>query len=338
MLVTPSSSVRTVKPATAVANHRRFAGGRTPGAAARSRSTSASTVTDSRLVVVSDQRSSYPEHHCHDVESLVIAPESIVILATAVTSGAILIRWSSGARNIPWRTIPSSKAFSNGWTPPRTTVSRHSIRSSTHWNMPASMPGTARSSGPTANGYRSSSQWSASTLSIRACLATRSKLTCWAGSKTVRQNPASNTNSRNSTGSSSRGSMVMSARHEPPGSSRELGTLEMYKDDADFVSVRGHVGLGREAAEKGLRRIFETRAKAAMLKTEDVKIRFIRSDVALAHVTNELSGLVAPDGQTLPAHRELSLRVFVKDDGTWRVASFHNTMLSPFAGPVPSKP
>src|SRR3954462_11845564 len=206
----------------------RFAGGRTPGTAARSRSTSASTMTSGRLVVVSDQRSSYPEHHCNDVESLVIPPESIVSLATAVTSGAILIRWSSGARNIPWRTIPSSKAFSNGWTPPRdNSPSRHSIRSSTHWNMPASMPGTARSSGPTANGYRSSSRWSASTLSIRACLATRSKLTCWAGSKTVRQNPAPNTNSRNSTGSSSRGSKIMSARYEPPGSSRELGTLEL---------------------------------------------------------------------------------------------------------------
>src|SRR3954468_5503203 len=73
-----------------------------------------------------------------------------------------------------------------------------------------------------------------------------------------------------------------------------VASTRMYKDDADFVSVRGEVGLGREAAEKGLRRIFETRAKAAMLKTEDVKIRFIRSDVALAHVTNERSGLVAP--------------------------------------------
>ena len=97
------------------------------------------------------------------------------------------------------------------------------------------------------------------------------------------------------------------------------------------------LGIGRDAAEKGLRRIFETRAKAAMLKTEDVKIKFIRSDVALAHVTNELSGLVSQEGQTLPSHRELSLRVFVKDDGVWRVASFHNTMLSPFLGSGLSK-
>src|SRR3954464_12025907 len=114
-------------------------------------------------------------------------------------------------------------------------------------------------------------------------------------------------------------------------------STRMYKSDADFVSMRGEVGIGREAAEKGLRRIFETRAKAATLKTEDVKIRFIRPDVALAHVTNELSGLLSPDGQALPSQRELSLRVFVKDDGIWRVASFHNTVVSPFPGPAPSK-
>jgi len=123
-------------------------------------------------------------------------------------------------------------------------------------------------------------------------------------------------------------------RHDAEASTR------MYQPDADFVSVRGEMGLGREAAEKTLRRIFETRAKTAALKTEEVQIRFIRPDVALAHVTNELSGLVAADGQNLPSHRELSLRVFVKDDGVWRLASFQNTMLNPFPGasPASSKP
>ena len=55
-------------------------------------------------------------------------------------------------------------------------------------------------------------------------------------------------------------------------------------------------------------------------------VRFIRPDVALAHVTNEFSGLVSPDGQTLPPHRELSTRVLVKDDGAWRITAFHNTI------------
>ena len=105
----------------------------------------------------------------------------------------------------------------------------------------------------------------------------------------------------------------------------------MYAPDARFVSVRGDSQAG---IEKGLSAILTTRAKNAAQRTLDVTIRFIRSDVALANVTNELSGLVAPDGRALPAHQELSLRVFVKDAGVWQIAAFHNTLVAPFSPPV----
>lgn len=104
----------------------------------------------------------------------------------------------------------------------------------------------------------------------------------------------------------------------------------MYTGDADFVTVRGESAKGAGEIEKRMAAIFGTRAKEATLRTLDVKIRFIRRDVALAHVTNELSGLIGPDGQHFPAHQELSVRVFVKDDGVWRVAAFHNTMVRAF--------
>lgn len=108
----------------------------------------------------------------------------------------------------------------------------------------------------------------------------------------------------------------------------------MYTADARFVSVRGDVMNGPAGIEKGLSAVFAARAKNATLRTMDVTVRFIRPDVALANVTNELSGLVAPDGQALSAHQELSLRVFVKNSGAWQVAAFHNTMVAPFASPV----
>jgi hypothetical protein len=44
-------------------------------------------------------------------------------------------------------------------------------------------------------------------------------------------------------------------------------------------------------------------------------------------VTNEMSGILSPEGQTLPSHRELSIRVLVKDQGVWRITAFHNTVL-----------
>ena len=108
----------------------------------------------------------------------------------------------------------------------------------------------------------------------------------------------------------------------------------MYAPEADFVSVRGETAAGARKIEEKLAAIFATRAGGAVLTTLDVKVRFVRPDVALVHVLNELDGLVAPDGEKLPAHRELSLRVFVKDGGAWRVSAFHNTMQRPFEAPA----
>jgi len=105
---------------------------------------------------------------------------------------------------------------------------------------------------------------------------------------------------------------------------------QMYDPDARFVTVRGEVMDGQPAIEKGLASILGTRAKNASQRTLDVAVKFVRPDIALAHVTNELSGLAAPDGQALPAHRELSLRVFVKESGAWRVTAFQNTLVRPF--------
>ena len=60
--------------------------------------------------------------------------------------------------------------------------------------------------------------------------------------------------------------------------------------------------------------------------------------MAVAHVLNELSGLKSPNGEPLPAHRELSIRVLVKNDGVWRVTAFHNTIVRPFGSdPDPAK-
>jgi uncharacterized protein (TIGR02246 family) len=99
-----------------------------------------------------------------------------------------------------------------------------------------------------------------------------------------------------------------------------------YTSDADLVTVRGEWMKGGAEIERGLSRIFQARAKHATLRPVEVRVGAIRGDVAVAHVINELSGLVDPEGRTLPPHRELSIRVFVKDGGVWRVRAFHNTI------------
>lgn len=84
---------------------------------------------------------------------------------------------------------------------------------------------------------------------------------------------------------------------------------------------------GLAEIQSGLRSIFETRGKRATLVTRDVQVSFVRPDVALAYVTNEMTGVLDAEGQPLPPHRELSLRVLLKEGGSWRIAAFHNTRL-----------
>lgn len=96
---------------------------------------------------------------------------------------------------------------------------------------------------------------------------------------------------------------------------------------ARLVTVRGESMEGAAEIEMGLTSILQTRGKTATLRSLDLSVRFLRPDVALAYVTNEMSGLVSADGQPQPSHRELSIRVLVKDAGVWKVAAFHNTML-----------
>jgi uncharacterized protein (TIGR02246 family) len=101
----------------------------------------------------------------------------------------------------------------------------------------------------------------------------------------------------------------------------------VYASDADLVNVRGDHLKGAAAIEQGLARAFATRYKDARMKRGEVSIRFLRPDVALAYVTNEIT--VAGEGGAPAVHRELGLRVFVKDGGAWRIAALHNTPLVP---------
>ena len=110
-------------------------------------------------------------------------------------------------------------------------------------------------------------------------------------------------------------------RHDP--------NTSLFTQDADFVDVRGTWLKGAVAIGRGRTARFETVQKEAQVQQLDMRIRFVTPDVAIAHVTNEISGMTGPDGTKIPPQRELNLRVFRKANGKWLVTAFHSAPIGP---------
>jgi uncharacterized protein (TIGR02246 family) len=107
----------------------------------------------------------------------------------------------------------------------------------------------------------------------------------------------------------------------------KAGTL-LFTHDADFVNVLGMWWKGAAEIEREWSARFNTGLKSATFKVVDIRISFLKQDVALAHVTSEITGFVSPDGQPVVPHNERSLRVLTREDNEWRVRAFHNTTVA----------
>jgi len=115
--------------------------------------------------------------------------------------------------------------------------------------------------------------------------------------------------------------------HEPP-------LPASFTSDADFVNVYGTWRKGSAEIEARQGERMKTVLKEAKITLLDLRIRFIRPDVAIAHQTHEMSGMLSPEGQKMPPHRKRSIRVLVKEQGKWLTTAFHNTIVRDTESPA----
>ncbi|HVF37470.1 MAG TPA: SgcJ/EcaC family oxidoreductase, partial [Sphingomicrobium sp.] len=79
--------------------------------------------------------------------------------------------------------------------------------------------------------------------------------------------------------------------------------------DADFVTVVGRWARGTSAYVESRRGRFAGPLKGATIRNLETHVRFARPDLAIVHVTHEISGMRDEQGKPLAAHQELSTRV-----------------------------
>jgi uncharacterized protein (TIGR02246 family) len=106
-----------------------------------------------------------------------------------------------------------------------------------------------------------------------------------------------------------------------------------FAEDGSFTNIFGTVRYGREAFKQRHIEIIQTIFKGTSVKSSIAKLRFLRSDVAIADVSGEMTGFAkVPPG--LPVGSDGILRfklllVLVKDNGEWWITEYHNVAVTP---------
>ena len=98
-----------------------------------------------------------------------------------------------------------------------------------------------------------------------------------------------------------------------------------FAEDADFITVRGELFRTRTTIAEGHRHILSDFYKGSTNRIALLRARAIHDDVILAHSVSELT---VPAGPMAGTHRAIQSLLLVRTDGTWRIASFHNTFTS----------
>ena len=74
--------------------------------------------------------------------------------------------------------------------------------------------------------------------------------------------------------------------------------------------------------------MFATIFNSSHQKYSDIKVRFIRPDVAAVDVRWEMSGATDAQGNPRPDRQGLLNFVMAKNDGQWQIAVMHNLDVS----------
>ena len=97
-----------------------------------------------------------------------------------------------------------------------------------------------------------------------------------------------------------------------------------FAEDADYVVINGMYIKGRATIETAHQRIFDTIYKDTKINLTVKQIRFLRSDVAVVHVTGHR------DGPTKDLTQDAILTlVMTKEQHGWTIAAFQNTGVAP---------
>jgi uncharacterized protein (TIGR02246 family) len=110
-------------------------------------------------------------------------------------------------------------------------------------------------------------------------------------------------------------------RHDAPAFSM------VFAEDADFTNVRGMSAHGRKAIEAFHAPLFATRFKDSHHQITEIKVRFLRPDVAAVTASWAMTGARTAAGVERPARKGLLNLVLLRHNSDWLSTVMHNLEL-----------
>ena len=95
-----------------------------------------------------------------------------------------------------------------------------------------------------------------------------------------------------------------------------------FAEDADYVVINGMYIKGRAVIATAHQQIFDTIYKDTTLTLDVKQIRFLRSDVAVVHVSGHR------DGPGKESHGGMLTLVMTKEQQGWTIVAFQNTAVA----------
>jgi len=100
-----------------------------------------------------------------------------------------------------------------------------------------------------------------------------------------------------------------------------------FAEDADYVVINGIHIKGRAAVAQGHQQIFDTIYKNSNVSLTVEQIRFLRPDVAVAHVQTTLK---VNQGALTGEYKGRITMMVTKTGDRWEIAAFQNTSIQQF--------
>ncbi|MBI5192822.1 MAG: SgcJ/EcaC family oxidoreductase [Nitrospirae bacterium] len=99
----------------------------------------------------------------------------------------------------------------------------------------------------------------------------------------------------------------------------------LFAEDAEFVNVVGLWWKGREQIKRAHEATHASMFKNSRLTIANIAVRFVKSDVAIARSSWELTGHVGPSGEVLPMRKGILMNLVVRKDDNWEIIDSQNT-------------